>query len=85
MTLQLRNGSNFYEIGVPEGSRLEATAAGSSALIIPGPRPGDTWSWLPAPSIVSAARRGHHGLSLLTERARSPIPSNTYEGHRQAG
>lgn len=85
MTLQLRNGSNSFEIGVPDGSRLESTAAGSSALLIPGPNAGDTWSWLPAPSIVSAARHGHYGLTLLSERSLTAVRPRPYGLHRQAG
>jgi hypothetical protein len=85
MTLHLRNGANFYEIGVPEGSRLESTLAGSSALIIPGPAAGDTWSWLPAPSIVPAARKGDFGLRLLSERQLAAQRNRHMEVHRHAG
>lgn len=85
MTLQMRNGAWSYEIGIPDGSRLESTASGSAALLIPGPNPGDTWSWLPAPSILSAARRGELGLRLVSERQSSSLPVRTLDPSRCAG
>lgn len=68
MILQIRHGKHLYEVDVPRGSQLQSTSTGRRVLVIPGPRPLDTATWLPAPSIVGAARLGQFGLALRSER-----------------
>ena len=64
MILHLRNGKHVYEVDVPRGSEIRPNAHGLPVLIIPGPSPVDTATWLPAPEILDAARLGLHGLAL---------------------
>ena len=72
MLLRIRHGNRLFEIDVPQGSRLESSHNGRSVLLIPGPSPADTSTWLPAPSILQAACQGRYGLSLRGEREREP-------------
>ncbi|MEW4566512.1 hypothetical protein AB1L88_01465 [Tautonia sp. JC769] len=68
MILQLRHGKTLYEVHVPRGSQVQRNAIGLPMLIVPGPRPQDTASWVGAPEIVGAARRGQYGMSFRSER-----------------
>jgi hypothetical protein len=68
MLLHIRHGSCVYEVDVPRGCRVEPTANGRPVLLIPGDRPEDTYTWLPGPSIVEAARHGQFGLRLRGEQ-----------------
>ncbi len=65
MRLEIRNGKILYKINVPDGAEVLKTARGQSILSIPGPRPDDTTTWVPAREILETARRGLYGLSIL--------------------
>lgn len=67
MILQLRHGKTLYEVNVPRGSQIHRTAIGLPMLVVPGPRPQDTASWVGAQEIVGAARRGQYGMSFRSE------------------
>lgn len=68
MLLHIRNGERLYEIDVPDNCRVERSPKGRPVLLIPGPTPTDTATWLPAPLIIDAARSREYGLDLTGER-----------------
>ncbi|QDV37913.1 hypothetical protein [Tautonia plasticadhaerens] len=67
MILQVRQGETVFEVDVPRGCRVQRGSGGIPILIVPGPRPEDTSTWLPAPEILQAARLGLLGLSVRSE------------------
>ena len=67
MILHLRHGKNLYEVKVPRGSQVYQNTCGRPVLIVPGPRPQDTASWIGASQIVDAARQGQFGMALRSE------------------
>lgn len=71
MILQVRHGKSIVRVDVPRGCKVQLGSGGIPILIVPGPRPGDTSTWLPAPEIVEAARLGLFGLAIRDD----PLPA----------
>lgn len=69
MLLKIRHNDRLFEVEVPEGCRVERSYRGRSILLIPGRKPNDTCTWLPAAEVLQAARQGEHGLTLMADRS----------------
>jgi hypothetical protein len=72
MILQVRHGKSVVQVDVPRGCKVQLGSGGIPILIVPGPRPEDTSTWLPAPEILEAARLGLFGLSIRSEPVLAP-------------
>src|SRR4051794_24326963 len=64
--VQVRGRS--YRVDLPPGSRVERWGR-KKAVVVPGPRPGDTSLVLWPAALLPAAREGLHGLSVAAEAA----------------
>ncbi|CAN5861411.1 hypothetical protein BH23PLA1_BH23PLA1_22270 [soil metagenome] len=69
MLLKIRNGKRLIEVHVPAGCRVERSVRGRSVLLIPGRKPTDTCTWLPASEVLQAAQQGLYGLVLRSDRS----------------
>ena len=64
MLLRARQGGRIYEVELPEGSRVEASAIGGAVVVIGGGPPGETCFSIPRSAILDFAREGRFGLVL---------------------
>lgn len=66
MLLHVRKGQEEIEVEIPRGSRVEPVPGGAPVLIIPGPTPVDTSTYVPAAKIYDAAVNEQFGMKLHT-------------------
>jgi hypothetical protein len=72
MLLRARQGGRVYEVELPAGSRVEASAIGGAVVVIGGGLPNETCFSIPRSSILEFAREGRYGLVF-----RGEVPTRT--------
>jgi hypothetical protein len=64
MYVKVQYGGRIYDLGMPEGSRVERRPGREPLVVIPGPRPDDTSTMLTPAALLRAAHEGRYGVAL---------------------